>query len=229
MNVFIVPSCIRTLVGDIPFQDRYDQTLKTFDSVRRQTTDSIIIFCDSSVNGLDEEQKKSISDKVDYYLDFSSDETAQHINQLGLRAKSLGESYQLLKGVTFAKDNLDLTQKGRMFKLGGRCELTNKFTLDDYKNTEGKFVFKERVVSWMDQNTQQHFGSTHILETRLYSWCLTLVDEYLEVLNKNFQTMNQGFDTEHSHFLNIPKDKLVEFETLNVTAFVSGGNYFKED
>ncbi|NDB60596.1 class I SAM-dependent methyltransferase [bacterium] len=129
----------------------------------------------------------------------------------------------------YAKENLDLNQKGRMFKLGGRCELNSKFTLDDYKNTESKYVFKERVISWMDPGIQQQFGSTHILETRLYSWCLSLVDEYLGVLEKNFKLMNQGFDTEHSHFLNIPKDKLLEYEMLNVSCFVSGGNYYKED
>lgn len=229
MHIFIVTSCIKTLVGDIPFQDRYDQTLKTFDSVRNYAKDSIIIFSDSSVGGLNEEQKKVIYDKVDHYLDFSNDETAQQINQLGLRAKSLGESYLLMNAVNYAKNNLDLNQKGRMFKLGGRCELSPKFTLNDYSNTEGKYVFKERVISWMDPNIQKQFGSTHILETRLYSWCLTLVDEYLEILNKNFELMHQGFDTEHSHFLNVPKDKLLEYEMLNVSCFVSGGNYYKED
>lgn len=229
MNVFIVTSCIRTLVGDIPFEDRYNQTLKTFDSIRNYAKDSIIIFPDSSIGGLSDDQKQEIASKVNYYLDFSNDSTAQQINQLGLKSKSLGESYLLMNGIHFAKKQFDLNQKGRMFKLGGRCELSPKFTLKDYENTQGKYVFKNRVVSWMDSSRQQQFGSTHILETRLYSWCLSLVDEYLDVLNKNFQLMNQDFDTEHSHFLNIPKDKLLEYEMLNVSCFVSGGNYYKED
>lgn len=228
MNVFIVTSCIRTPVGHIAFEDRYEQTLKTFDSIRNYAKDSVIIFSDSSVGGLDDDLKNPIASRIDHYLDFSSDKTAQEINQMGLRAKSLGESYLLMNAIQYARQNLTL-DKGRMFKLGGRCELTKNFTMDDYKNTEGKFVFKNRVVSWMDESVQQRFGSTHILETRLYSWCLSLVDEYLGILNKNFELMNQGFDTEHSHFLNIPKDKLLEFEMLNVTCFVSGGNYFKED
>lgn len=229
MNVFLVTSCIRTHVGDIPFEDRYIQTIKTFDSIREQAKDSIIIFCDSSVNGLNEEQKNTILPKVDHFIDLSPDATAQQINQLGLRAKSLGETYGLITSIKFAKENLDLNQNGRMFKLGGRCELTKNFTLKDYDNTEGKYVFKNRVVSWMDPEIQQRFGSTHILETRLYSWCFSLIDEYYTILHKNFELINNGFDTEHSHFLNIPKDKLLEFETMHLTAFISGGNYFKED
>jgi hypothetical protein len=231
MNVFIVTSCIRTLVGDIPFEDRYTQTLKTFDSIRNYAEGSKIIFCDSSIGGLSDDQKKEILSKVDHFLDYSNDATAQEINQLGLRSKSIGESYLLANGIHAAKHlGFDLRQKGRMFKLGGRCELSPKFNLSDYDNTEGKYVFKERVVSWMDPSIQEQFGSTHILETRLYSWSFSLVDEYLEILEKkNFNLMNQGFDTEHSHFLNIPKDKLLEYEMLNVSCFVSGGNYYKED
>lgn len=229
MNIFIVTSCIKTPVGDIPFEDRYNQTLKTFDSVKNYAKDSLIVFCDSSVGGLTDEQKAPIYSRVDHYLDFSNNSTAQEINQLGLRAKSLGESFLLRHGITYAKHHIDMDGNGRMFKLGGRCELNSKFTLDDYKNTKGKYVFKDRVVSWMDPSIQQRFGSTHILETRLYSWCFSLIDEYLGILDKNFQLMNQGFDTEHSHFLNIPKDKLLEFEMLNVSCFVSGGNYYKED
>jgi hypothetical protein len=115
---------------------------------------------------------------------------------------------------------MDLNKEGRMFKLGGRCELLEEFTMDDYKDTSGKYVFKKRLNSWKDEQSQM--GATHLLETRLYSWSLDMVDEYLSILDKNFALLNQGLDTEHAHFLNIPKEKLLEFEVLNVGAMIAG-------
>lgn len=227
MNIFIVPSCIKSLIGKIDHEDRYIQTLKTFDSVRKQTQDVIIIFCDSSVDGLEDEKKSVIDSKVDYYLDFSQDSTAQEINRRGL--KSIGESYLLKNSILFAQKTYDMSQKGRMFKLGGRCELLDTFTLDDYKDTDDKFVFKKRLETWMDEGTKNQFSLTHILETRLYSWSFSLVDEYISVIDKNFELMNLGLDTEHSHFKNIPHDKLLEFETLNVGCYVAAGGYYIRD
>lgn len=220
MNIFIVPSCIKSLVGKISYQERYDQTLKTFDTIRKQVDDAIIIFCDSSLGGLEENQKSTIRSKVDHFLDYSSDPTAIQINERGL--KSMGESYLLGNSIVYAKTNLNLNQNGRMFKLGGRCELLEEFTMADYKDVDGKFVFKKRLETWMDENAKQHFGVTHLLETRLYSWNLSMTDEYLSILDKNLQLLNQGLDTEHAHFINVPKDKLIEFDVLNVGAMIAG-------
>lgn len=229
MNVFIVPSCIKSIVGKINYQDRYEQTLKTFDTIRRQVKDSVIFFCDSSIGGLEDEHKQIIQSKVDYFLDFSNDETARNINDKGL--KSIGESYLLTNGINYAKTVLNLNQNGRMFKLGGRCELLEEFTMDDYKDADGKFVFKKRLDSWKDEPTKEYFGATHLLETRLYSWNLNMTDEYLHILYKNFELLNQGLDTEHSHFVNVPKDKLLEFDILNVGCWVAGytSSYYIKD
>lgn len=230
MNVFIVTSCINAVIGKISNEDRYEQTLKAFGTIRKQVPNSIIVFCDSSVGGLEEDKKATIIPLVDHYLDCSADSFAQQVNSRGL--KSLGETYTLKRGITFIKDKLNINeQTGRMFKITGRCILLEKFTMDDYTNADGKYVFKKRVESWMDKNIQQQFGSTHILETRFYSWDIKLVDEYLAILDKNFELLNRGFDTEHAHFLNIPKDKLLEFDFLNMGGQVAGYThaFYRED
>lgn len=221
MDIFIVPSCIKSKVGMINHADRFEQTLKTFATVRQQVPDAVIVFCDSSIGGLEETKRFKIKNSVDYYLDYSDDPTAQEINERML--KSHGETYLLKSAILFARDKLNLQKEtGRMFKLGGRCELLNEFTMNDYANADGKFVFKKRLDSWMDKNIQQHFGSTHLLETRLYSWNLNMIDEYISILDKNFDLLNSGLDTEHAHYVNIPKDKLLEFDVLNVGCYVAG-------
>jgi hypothetical protein len=232
MNVFIVPSCIRSLIGQIPFEERYNLTFNTFKSIKKQVPDAIIIFCDSSIGGLSIDKKNELSSHVDYYLDYSDDPIAQNFNQRGL--KSFGEIYLLRKSIEFAKLKLDLNQPGRMFKLGARYILLDSFTLDDYKDADGKFVFKKRTKSWMEESIQKEYDSPYILETLLYSWSLFMTDEYLEIIDRNFEYMIRGsihrFDTEHAHFFNVPKDKLLEFDRLNAGGHVAGytSSYYVE-
>lgn len=227
MNIFLVTSCIKTLIGKIDHEERYAQTLKTFDSIRAMAKDSIIVFCDSSIGGLEEDKKETIRSKVDHFLDYSVNPIAQEFNQNGM--KSAGETYLLKSSIVYSRNIYNLNRPGRMFKLGGRCELLEGFSLSDYDNTEGKFVFKKRLNSWMTENDQKVFNSTHILETRLYSWSFSLIDEYLSILDNNMNLISRGLDTEHAHYLNIPKEKLLELDTLNVGCFVAAGAYYIRD
>lgn len=219
-NIFIVPSCIKSLIGNVAFDDRYNLTFDTFETIRNKVDNATIVFCDSSIGGLSDEEKTKLSSHVDYYIDFSDDVIAQEYNQM--RLKSFGEVYLLKKGIEFAKRNLDLNVSGRMFKLGGRYVLLDEFTMNDYKGFYGKYIFKKRVESWMDKSIQEEYDSTHLLQTVSYSWCFSLVDEYLEMMDKIMNCMRLGFDTEHAHFLNVPKDKLVEFDKINVGGLVTG-------
>lgn len=225
MNIFIVPSCIQSLMGVIDAEKRYEQTLRTFDSVRELTKDSIIVFTDSSVYPLSEDKKSTISSKVDFFLDFNEDPIAQKINQLQL--KSDGECYLLKNSILFLKEKFDLPNlKGRMFKLGGRCELQKEFDINEYSSYADKFVFKKRLVSWTSGPQQKAYGTTHLLDTRMYSWDFNLTDEYVSVIDKSFPLFALGLDTEHTHFLNIDKNKLIELDKLHVGCYVAAdGRY----
>jgi hypothetical protein len=127
----------------------------------------------------------------------------------------------------FLKDRFDLPNlKGRMFKLGGRCELQKNFNIDEYSSYENKFVFKKRVPSWRTEQLQKLLESTHLLDTRMYSWDFSLTDEYVEVIDKSFSQFPLGLDTEHTHFINIDKSKLIELDILNVGCYVAAdGRY----
>jgi hypothetical protein len=184
------------------------------------------MFTDSSVTPIEQSKIDNIKSKVDVYLDLSKDQQAQQFNTHE-QLKSFGENFLLLSSINYLKKEYNFANmKGRMFKLGGRSKLQDNFNMRDYDNTEGKFIFKKRLNSWMPIEVQTQFGSTHILETRMYSWCLSLVDEYEQIILKNFGTMNKGLDTEHCHFLNVPKDKLIEVDMLNVgTTIARTGDY----
>lgn len=219
-SLFIVTSCIKPITSTISAEDRYKQTLETFDSVRKMVPDAVIFFADGSYHELTEDEREELSSKVDLFLNFSKDKNTQEFNKFAL--KSHGECYMLLNTLIHLKDNAILPEIKRVFKLGGRCKLTDKFNIKDYDNTEGKYVFKKRVNSWMDKNIQESYGSPHILETRLYSWSSSLIDDYINVLKQNFELFKQGLDTEHSHFINIDKSKLLEFDYVNCECVVAG-------
>lgn len=227
-NIFIVSSCIQPNIGVVNFEDRYTQTIETFDSVRRQTKDSLIVFTDSSVHPLEDWKLDVIKSKVDIFLDMSTNPSAQEINRHGL--KSFGENFLILNSIMHLKEKYDFkNMEGRMFKLGGRVGLLDEFDLKDYDNTFGKFVFKKRVQSWMPLDVQNSYGSTHILETRLYSWCFSLVDEYIDIIHKNFALFNKGLDTEHSHMINIPSSKLLEFDMMNTGCVMALNGQYMHD
>lgn len=225
-NIFLVTSCMQPTFGVINLEDRYKQTLETFESIRNKAEESFIMFTDSSVIPIEQSKIDNIKSKVDIYLDLSKDQQAQQFNTHE-QLKSFGENFLLLSSINYLKKEYNFADmKGRMFKLGGRSKLQDNFNMRDYDNTEGKFIFKKRLNSWMPIEVQKQFGSTHILETRMYSWCLSLVDEYEQIILKNFGTMNKGLDTEHCHFLNVPKDKLIEVDMLNVgTTIARTGDY----
>jgi len=205
---------MKPLFGVINFDDRYTQTLETFASIRIKDPTALIVFSDSSVYPLTDDELETITSNVDMVLDFSKHEECIHFNKNG--SKSHGENYMLFHTIQHLKTIYDFdTMEGRMFKVGARCTLLDDFNIKDYDNCRHKYVFKTRANSWMSASIQDAYGSTHILQTRLYSWDFSLVEDYLTVIKKNFIKFSMGFDTEHSHLMNIDPDKLIERDMLH--------------
>jgi len=96
--------------------------------------------------------------------------------------------------------------------------LEPEFNLSDYDNLFGKYVFKKRIPTWMPQVTH---GATDLLITRMLSFCPSLIDNYMEVTQKNFPLF-QFMDFEHAHFVNIPKEHLVEFDKIHCSGWLAG-------
>ena len=225
-NIFVIPSTIQPFYGVVSHEDRYIQTLETIKSIKNIVKDEhLIVLIDSSAVKLSQEKLENLKNNVDVFLDFSDDQLAQEFN--GKWLKSPGENYLLFNAIIKTKQLFDLTnKKGRMYKLGGRCFLLPKFNSLDHTSIEDRYIFKN---TWRTLEEQKICNSTHLLETRFYSWPFNFVDDYLEVIKKNFEMFNYGLDTEHAHFLNIPKDKLVEFDKMNVGCIMAANGNYMED
>ena len=92
-----------------------------------------------------------------------------------------------------------------------------QFDITEYDNLFGKFVFKKRIPTWM--HTPE---ISDLLITRMFSFCPSLIDTYLTVIQDNIPLIQRGFDTEHAHFANIPKQHLVEFDKIHCWGWLAG-------
>lgn len=235
LNIFIVPSSIQPLFGVIDYEERYRQTLKTIQSIKENVKgEFIIVLADSSAKKLSSEKTQALKDSVNLFLDFYDDEKAQYFNSNWM--KSHGENYLLYNSIRAIKDiylgnyNLELQSiAGRMYKLGGRCALLPSLNIKEHTDEDGKYVFKKRLSTWRNLEQQKVYNSTHLLETRFYSWSLNLVDDYLNIIEKNFELFSHGLDTEHAHLINIPPDKLVEKNKMHVGCYIAASGQYIED
>lgn len=217
-NLFIVTSSLKPNVGYFSDVDRFTQTISSLQSLRNKIPDAVILFSDCSARPVSEAERNEISKYANVYFDLSSQPDCKHcvINAL----KSPGENVMLFHTLLSLKQNPQLSpilnQVKRIFKYSARTILEESFDIKEYDNLFGKFVFKKRLTSWKNPND-------YLFITRLYSFCPSLVDIYLEVLQKNLHLFNSGVpDTEHAHFINIPKNHLIEFDKVHCWGWLAG-------
>ena len=153
---------------------------------------------------------EKLKSEVDYFVWIYNHQFAQDLNSKGL--KSPGECYIMVIALDVIR-NLARTDIDRVFKITGRAKLTENFHIEDYDNSEmkGKYVFKTPVVSWMSQHLK-------LVDTRLWSFDYTLLDETEQMIRLAFEETMQGrFDLEHTYYKLLPKDKLFEKDVIGLT------------
>lgn len=223
--LFIVTSSLKPAIGVFNDEQRFFQTLNTFESIRKRCSNSNILFVDASTREISKNDLLVISNNVDYFIKFDETNNKEIIELSRMGMKSQAETLMLYTVMTQFKVNPTLQKliysTSRIFKISGRMELNEDFNIKSYDGTFGKYVFKKRISSWM----QKPRITDYLLVTRLFSLCPSLIDNYMEVLRKNFELLNY-VDTEHAHFKNIPEEYLVEFHTVYCKGQVaSTGNW----
>ena len=218
-HLFIVTSALNTGIGVIDFETRVNQTMETLKVLRERVPEAIIVLSDASSRPVD----KSIIDGMSKYsninLIFHNDSDLCTLANAGL--KSQAEIILLHKTLSMFKMNADLlkimSSVKRVYKLSGRTNLIDGFDIERYNDESlyGKYVFKKRMPSWMPIDKQVNVGADHLLITRMYSICISLLDNYHRTLPLIYQSVNENsIDTEHSHYKHIDKQYLIEFDNL---------------
>mgnify|MGYP003340490317 CR=1 FL=1 len=217
-NLFIVTSALKPLVSPFSDGERFQQTVDGLRSIRKIVPDAIIVTTDVSIRALTDLEKISVAEKSNYFIDMTQDADVMKLSQIG--QKGLAENLMLYKTLLTLKQNPDtskmMSSVKRIFKFSGRSVLLEGFNAEEH-DIFGKFVFKKRIPTWM--HTPE---ISDLLITRMFSFCPSLIDTYLTVIQDNIPLIQRGFDTEHAHFENIPKQHLFEFDELHCFGWLSG-------
>ena len=113
----------------------------------------------------------------------------------------------------------------RIFKITGRLQLDDGFDINHYDGLNGKYVFKERIPTWMSEPIH---GATHVFDTRLWSMCTSLIDTHKQALEKVFPLLGP-IDLEHAYFAVLDKEKVVEFDRVYCRGQVASTGEWKFD
>ena len=224
-DLFIVTSALRTSIGVIDDETRTRQTIEGLQSLRKAAPDALILWVDASSKQVDEATMVQVTQYCDKSISFFGDEDLMSLANAGL--KSQAEVTLLFKTLSIIKQHPELQKMmagvRRVFKLSGRTNMLEGYDPKAYDNQYGKYVFKKAMPSWLPPQKQLESGCDHLYITRMYSFCISLFDNYLNTLPAIYQTINQhGVDTEHAHYGNIDKGFLVEFETLYCQGVLAG-------
>ena len=219
---FIVTSALNPNMGIINRQDRLQQTIDGLKSLREVYPDAIVLLVDGSPEKVEQEKIKTLDGLVDLVADFSGDKDISQFASNG--RKSEAENVLMLKTLFMFKQDpvlMRLLQTvKRIYKLSARTIIHDAFDPTEHDHF-GKYVFKKRMPSWIADSRKEF--ATDLLITRLFSFCPSLMDDYIRICKMNINlVMQTGIDTEHAHFVNMNKDYLVELDTIHCQGIMAG-------
>jgi hypothetical protein len=221
-TLFIVTSALNPEMGIINREDRFNQSVDGLRSLRKRMPGAIVLMVDGSPNKIEEEKVKALKQYVNFFADFSQDREITQFSSTG--RKSEAENVLLFKTMLLLKQDEELKEVmrsvNRIVKLSGRTILTDGFDIAEHDHV-GKYVFKTRMPTWIADSRKEF--ATDLLITRMYSFCPTLIDNYMNLCALNVNIIDQThIDTEHAHFVNISKDLLVELDTIHCQGIMAG-------
>lgn len=220
---FLITSHINAKHSILDKDLRFQQTLETINSVRLKVANAKILFCDNSIIPLSQEQYEVITSLVDKFIPYQNNLFTRYVSNDGYNT-GLNEMLVIEEMFRVMKDD-NLIGK-RIFKLSGRYKLHDKFDISEYEKPEylGKYV--GRITTWWFNEGAFYKDD---FSTVLYSMCSSLFDDYVDLLDKVFETMLRTPDSmEHAHNVCFPKDKLLILPHVHVCGNISKTNEYIE-
>ena len=214
-QLFIVTSALNPNMGILNREERMQQTIEGLQSLRNKCPDAIVLLADGSPEKVEEEKIRSLSHLVNFVADFSNDSDITQFASRGM--KSQAENVLLLKTMMLLKQDASMMRLmqsvSRVYKFSGRTILNDGFDSSEH-NHFGKYVFKKRMPTWLSGERAEIF--TDLLITRLFSFCPSLIDDYMIMCRRNIGVINDaGVDTEHAHFFNMKPELLIELDQIH--------------
>jgi hypothetical protein len=221
-NLFIVTSAINATIGAVSRDERINQTLDGLKILRKQQPNAVIILSDGSPVPVEEEIIKELSPYINLAMNWSTDKDVADFAKAG--RKSEAECVLLIKTLMMLQQEPRLMQMmqgiKRIYKISARTFLLEEFDEQEHDHF-GKYVFKKRMPTWIADERKDKF--TDLLITRMYSFCPSLISDYIQTLYKNIGgILKYHVDTEHAHYFYINKEYLIELDQIHCIGVVAG-------
>jgi hypothetical protein len=194
-------------------EQRYEQTLKTIDSIDKACPSSIKIMFDAGET-LSEKHVKSIADRGVTVIHTGGQESVKACAQRGL--KSVGESLSFHMTLNLIRANNIVAD--RIYKISGRYWLNDNFVLgSEHVN---KFVFTKRTKTWMHEDQIKITGVDHTYQSRLFHFDYSLLPTMLDELkNVMIDCSYLGIDIEHAYFKYMSKYNPIEMDKIGLSGY----------
>lgn len=216
--------------------ERFNQTLKTIQSIKERVPDAYILVYEASENPISSQYKKKLEKNCDALIECGDDiimknlyENLHRDPQKFVFVKSMLECRCLQIVLNYMKQTNIFNDASRVFKLSGRYLLNDDFNIDDYKS---QFLINKYVMKYYDykerffdpENVYGYlYGCKGSVVTGLWSFDRLLFLDIMEVLSKSLQYMEKaiqftaGVDIEHSFYHFLDRDKILNIPNLGLT------------
>ena len=220
--LFIVTSALNSKVGVVNSTQRLQQTVETLINLKQKVPEATILLVDGSPDPVPEETKKIISQHCQCIW-FGEHPEINSMSSIGRQSEAelllLFNTFILFKRVPEFMSFLHGVK--RIFKFSARSFLEDDFDINEYDNLFGKYVFKKSLPSWMPPERKKNI-TDHLYITRMYSFCPSLLDNYLQQIQPMLNNvMQHRIDFEHAHYLCLDKTHIVEFDRIKCSGIVS--------
>lgn len=166
MNLPLSYTDTRSVYNNI---ERFEQTQKTIESIRKRIPDSKIFFTECSE--ISKEQENYLRDNCDYFINFYNNPDV--VEKIFTKSKALGEGTLTIKSLEIIL-NLGFRFKN-FFKISGRYTVSEKFDYDNFTNNCA-------VVKYIE-------GNPYNIITSLYKIPMEWVEPFLNFLKSSIADM----------------------------------------
>lgn len=218
----IVISTIHSLYGQFPPDVRFQHTLKCLESVKKNIPNAKILFVDNSCTPIPEDWKNIIEKEVTVFHQMQHNLFSLLAN-MRVETKSESEANMMYTALELLKRH-NLLGK-RIFKISGRYQIKDSFSIHDYERPELKnkytFVVTPMASSEDGWKTKRR---TMWLEQALISFTPENVDEFQRIFIGALGTMRRTGDCiEETLFYYVPHDNIVPIKTAHVCGIKADG------
>lgn len=193
-------------------KERFEQTIKTIQTIREKIPNSKIFIVECS--NLNEDMTKYLVQNSNYFLNLYEDEKVRS-NTTGL-SKSLGEGTMTICAIKYIKHNN--IEYDNLFKITGRYWLSDKFNYNYFNNDN-------IVINYIN-------GDINNTCTSLYKLHKTNIDDFMIFLNRNIHLMYQciGYEVLFAIFLKETKpNNIINLNKIGVNGYISVSHDFLDN